>query len=96
MTLRGPLSDRFELRDALGEGGMGVVHRAWDRTLDKEIAIKRVRDLGPREVQRLKSEFRARRALQHRNLVQRQLERAVIGHQRPKFQGGLGQGFGHS
>lgn len=68
--LREMLSDRFELRDALGEGGMGVVHRAWDHTLDKEVAIKRVRDLVPREVQRLKSEFRARRALQHRNLVQ--------------------------
>lgn len=70
VTLEGALSRRFELRERLGEGGMGVVYRAWDRTLGKEVALKRMHEIGTLHVQRLKFEFRARSALQHNNLVQ--------------------------
>jgi serine/threonine protein kinase len=70
ITEGGVLAQRFELREKLGEGGMGVVFRAWDRTLGKEVALKRMLEVGASQVQRLKSEFRARSALQHKNLVQ--------------------------
>ncbi len=64
------LKQRFELGEKLGEGGMGVVFRAWDRRLGKDVALKRMLELGGAQAQRLKAEFRARSALQHRNLVQ--------------------------
>lgn len=64
------LARRFELRERVGEGGMGAVYRAWDRVLGKEVALKRMHEMGPLQVQRLKAEFRTRSALQHRNLVQ--------------------------
>lgn len=64
------LARRFELRGLVGEGGMGAVYRAWDRALGKEVALKRMHEIGPLQAQRLKAEFRARSALQHRNLVQ--------------------------
>ena len=67
---RSPLVDRFELRERLGEGGMAVVYRAWDRTLGKEVALKRMHEIGAMQAHRLKAEFRARSALQHRSLVQ--------------------------
>lgn len=46
-TPSGPdFGDRYELRGELGRGGQGVVHRAWDRHLEREVAIKRLRDPG--------------------------------------------------
>ncbi len=32
--------DRYEVRMALGQGGMGTVYRGWQRSVDREVAIK--------------------------------------------------------
>ena len=51
---------RYELRDKLGEGSMGVVYRAHDPELDREVAIKLLRrDAGEDARQRLRREAHA-------------------------------------
>lgn len=42
-ALHQELSDRYELEDVLGEGGMGTVYLARDRKHDRQVAIKTVR-----------------------------------------------------
>jgi len=61
--------ERYELRGLIGRGGGGQVHRALDRELGHEVALKSVDDLGPRELFRLKREFRLLQDLHHRNVV---------------------------
>lgn len=63
---------RYVLQSALGRGGMGVVHRAWDPVLARHVAIKLIRpdraDAGASD--RMLREARAMAAVSHPNVVQ--------------------------
>jgi tetratricopeptide (TPR) repeat protein len=65
------LSDRYQLEAALGQGGSGSVHRAWDRVLGEPIAIKILRPDRARErswIMRLAREVKVARAIRHPNV----------------------------
>ncbi len=62
-------SSRFELRQRLGAGGMGVVHLAWDRERQMTVALKTLQEPGALHLAGLKREFRAIASLAHPNLV---------------------------
>src|ERR1043165_1893422 len=64
-----PGTRRFEVRRALGEGGMGIVYEAFDRDRDMLVALKTLRWVDAKSIFLLKTEFRARADLEHRNLV---------------------------
>jgi len=64
---------RYEVKEVLGRGGMGVVYRAFDRELQEPVAIKTLREdaLAGESValERFKQEIRLARKIAHRNVV---------------------------
>lgn len=62
----------YELKERIGRGGMGVVYRAHQRSLDREVAIKLLVDgcwASPDFIEALQSEARNAARLQHPSIV---------------------------
>src|SRR5689334_6342630 len=66
-----PRYGRFELRERIGQGGMGVVYRAWDPQLERAVAIKLVDTAGldPSLRERALREARSLAKLAHPNVI---------------------------
>ena len=62
---------RFELVERIGQGGMGVVYRATDKMLSRDVAIKVLKGgaTSPERRLRMQREAQAMAALSHPNLV---------------------------
>ena len=63
------LAGKYEVRERIGRGGMGVVYRGVDLTLERGVAIKTLPRVSPSHSQRLRREARAMAALAHPNLA---------------------------
>jgi len=66
------VADRYELGRLLGEGGLGMVHLAWDHRLLRQVAIKRLRhqpDTSGRLLERGMQEALNLAAAQHPHIV---------------------------
>jgi hypothetical protein len=63
------LLGKFRLMERVGAGGMGVVYRAQDLVLARDVAIKTLPRVSPERAMRLRREARAMAVVQHPNLA---------------------------
>ncbi|GLH65897.1 serine/threonine-protein kinase [Geothrix edaphica] len=63
-----PSQDRYEALEIVAEGGMGVVYRAFDRQLQRTVAIKLLKRLEREDTERFLQEARVQAQLEHPNI----------------------------
>ncbi|HEX6839250.1 MAG TPA: serine/threonine-protein kinase, partial [Polyangia bacterium] len=61
-------SERYQMLELLGRGGMGEVHKAYDPRLGRHLALKVMREANPEQAARLVSEARAQARVDHPNV----------------------------
>lgn len=65
------LKERYEVREILGRGGMGVVYRAYDPVVKREVAVKTLRDAPSRTaLQLFYKECDVLASMSHPNIVE--------------------------
>jgi serine/threonine protein kinase len=64
-----PAQQRYEILTELGRGGMGVVYKARDTRLERDVAIKVLRTTSAEEAARLEQEAKAAATLNHPGIV---------------------------
>jgi tetratricopeptide (TPR) repeat protein len=63
---------RYEIREEISRGGMGIVYKAWDTILGRDVALKVLRgdpDSSPESVRRFWREAKTIAALRHPSIV---------------------------
>ena len=63
------LGGKFRMAERIGAGAMGVVYRAEDLNLGRQVAIKTLPQIAPSLVMRLRREARAMASVSHSNLA---------------------------
>ena len=67
---RTSLQDRYELREVLGRGGMGVVYKAWDTLMKREVALKTILEVdNPDTIALFYKEWNLLSTMVHPNIV---------------------------
>jgi serine/threonine protein kinase len=65
------LAGRYEIKSVLGEGGMGLVYRAFDTVIRREVALKTLRDIpDPNSLQLFYKESEVLASMSHPNIVE--------------------------
>ena len=63
------LAGKFKFERRVGQGGMGVVYRAYDLALERPVAVKMLPEASPETSEHLRLEARAMATVTHRHLA---------------------------
>jgi len=70
MAAQALVADRYDIKELLGEGGMGVVYRAMDLKTKSYVALKTMRDVSdPAAVELFSKEWSVLASISHPNIV---------------------------
>jgi serine/threonine-protein kinase len=62
--------DRYQIKEIIGEGGMGIVYRAVDLEMQSDVAVKTIKEvLDPQQIELFRRECAVLRRLRHPNVV---------------------------
>src|SRR4051794_37316108 len=61
-------TERYQLLEVLGRGGMGEVRKAFDPRLNRHVALKIMRHASPELARRLVQEARSQARVEHENI----------------------------
>src|SRR5581483_10348167 len=65
------IKDRYEIRETLGQGGMGLIYRAYDTLIKRDVALKTLRDISDASVRQLfHREYEVLASMSHPNIVE--------------------------
>ena len=71
MAIPSKLKGRYEIKQVLGQGGMGVVYRAYDTVIKRDVALKTIRDTPERSaLQLFYKECDVLAAMSHPNVIE--------------------------
>lgn len=63
------IDGKYEIRSKIGQGGMGVVYKAWDLALKRDAAIKMLTHVDNETLQRFRREAHALASIKHRAVI---------------------------
>src|SRR5215471_10242758 len=69
LTLRG-IKTRYEIKEIIARGGMGVVYKAYDKVMKRQVALKTLMDLDSKAVKLFQKECEDLASLIHPNIVE--------------------------
>ena len=71
MAAQVKLKSRYEIKEILGQGGMGVVYRAYDTVIRRDVALKTIRDIpDPSALETFQKECGVLASMAHPNIIE--------------------------